>query len=230
MSKLNNAGLTENESKIYLALIDLGPSLAGTISRKTGIHRRTIYDTTERLIEKGLISYILRNNRRLFQASNPQRFLDIIHEKELALEPIVEELQEKYRKTKEKEETNFYRGKEGLKSVFEDQLNSKEILVIGASQKPKEVLRFYLKWYDKARIKKKIKMRVIAHDKKIKIPFSDTRFLPKKYASPMAINIYGNKTAIIHWANNPQTILIKSKEIADGYRNYSELLWKLAKK
>jgi HTH-type transcriptional regulator, sugar sensing transcriptional regulator len=66
MNDLSQAGLTENESKVYLALIDLGPSLAGSISRKTGIHRRTVYDTTEMLIKKGLVGYILKNNRRLF--------------------------------------------------------------------------------------------------------------------------------------------------------------------
>jgi len=65
MNELNEIGLTENESKIYLALIDLGPSLAGQISRKTGLHRRTVYDSIEMLIKKGLVGYIKNNNRKL---------------------------------------------------------------------------------------------------------------------------------------------------------------------
>ena len=69
---------------------------------------------------------------------------------------------EKYSKTKEKEETNFYKGKEGLKTVFEEQLNEKEILILGASAKADEILKFYFKWYDLARKKKKIKARIIA--------------------------------------------------------------------
>ena len=63
---LKEAGLTNNEDLVYNALIDLGPSLAGRISRKTGLHRRTVYDVTETLIQKGLVSYILENNRRIF--------------------------------------------------------------------------------------------------------------------------------------------------------------------
>ena len=51
MEELKQIGLTTNESKVYLALLDLGPSLAGQISRKTGLHRRTVYDTTEGLIK-----------------------------------------------------------------------------------------------------------------------------------------------------------------------------------
>lgn len=228
---LKQAGLTENESKVYLALIDLGPSLAGQISRKTGMHRRTVYDTTEMLIKKGLVGYILQNNRRLFQASNPQRILDILQEKQNTLSPFVEELSQKFTKTKEKEETNFYKGKEGLKNIFEDQLNSKEILILGASPKAYEVLKYYFKWYDKKRKSKKIKARIIASDKKLKrIPLSEIKYLPQKYANPVSVNIYGDKTAIILWASNPLAITIKNKEITEGYKNYFELMWQIAKK
>ena len=60
---LKEAGLTTNESLVYKALLELGPSQAGIISRKTGLHRRTVYDTTERLIQKGIIGYILKNKK-----------------------------------------------------------------------------------------------------------------------------------------------------------------------
>jgi len=74
--------LTKNEALVYKALLELGPSLAGQLSRKTGMHRRTLYDTTEMLVKKGLIDYILKNNRRLFEAANPKKFLEIEKEKE----------------------------------------------------------------------------------------------------------------------------------------------------
>ena len=230
---LKQAGLTENESKVYLALLDLGPALAGQISRKTGLHRRTVYDTTEMLIKKGLLGYILKNNRRLFQASNPQRFLDILKEKQDLLSPLVSEMTAKFSLTKEKEETNFYKGKEGLKAVFEDQLQSKgEILILGASAKAYEVLKFYFKWYDKTRKEKKIKTRIIATDKKIsRVALADIRYLPEKYSNPVSVNVYGEKVAIILWhQTNPFAVVIKNKEIAKSYRDYFELMWKVAKK
>ena len=111
---------------------------------------------------------------------------------------------------KEKQETNFYKGKEGLKAIFEDQLNYKEILILGASPQAYEILKFYFKWYDKKRIKKKIKVKIIAYDRKItNIPLAEIRYLPKKYESPVAMNIYGNKTAIILWAEKPIVIAIR---------------------
>ncbi len=230
MEELKQAGLTENESKVYLALIDLGPSLAGQISRKTGLHRRTVYDTTEMLIKKGLIGYISKNNRKLFQAVNPDRLLEIIKEKEKLISPLIESLQLKYLSTKEKEETNFYKGKNGLKTVFEEQLNAKEILILGASTKAYEVLQFYFKWYDKTRKEKRIKARIIATDKKIKrIPLAEIRYLPNKYENPVAVNIYEDKTAIILWAKEPLAIVIKNKEITNGYKNYFDLMWRIAR-
>lgn len=230
LNELKQAGLTENESKIYLALVDNGPNLAGRISRLTGLHRRTVYDVTEMLIKKGLIGYILKNNRRYFEASNPNRILEILKEKEDLLTPIVTNLLTKYNSKKEKQETNFYKGKEGLKAIFEDQLNYPEILIIGASPKAYDILRYYFKWYDEKRVKKKIKVKIIAYDKKIKdIPLAEIRYLPKKYESPVAMNIYGNKTAIILWAEQPIVIAIREKEIADSYRNHFELMWRLAK-
>lgn len=233
---LQEFGLTNNEALVYKALLELGPSLAGQIARKTGLHRRTVYDVTEMLIQKGLIGYILRNNRRLFSASSPERFMDIVKEKEEMVGGMMDEMMVLYNGVKDKSETNFYKGKQGLKMVFEEQIaTGKEILIIGASPLAYEILQFYFHWFDKRRVKEKIKVKVIFNqssgDKKIKLPLSEIRYLPQKYTSPLAVNIYGNKVALIMWSKeNPFAIVINQKEIAEGYRGYFEMMWKGARK
>ena len=231
---LKQAGLTTNESLVYSALLELGPSLAGQISRKTGLHRRTVYDTTEMLIKKGLIGHILKNNRKLFEAVSPKRFLAILKEKENKITEVLPEMMLHYEKTKEKQETNFYQGKQGLRTVFEDQIETKkEILILGASPLAYEILQFYFKWFDKRRKQHKIKTKIIFNktEKKPKIPLAEIRYLPQKYTSPLAVNIYGDKIAIILWSKeNPIAIVIKNKEISEGYRKYFELMWKIARK
>lgn len=232
---LEESGLTRNESLIYQSLLELGPSLAGQISRKTGLHRRTVYDVTEMLIKKGLIGYILKNNRRIFQASSPERFLDILKEKEETINSYIPEMMEYYKKTQEKQETNFYKGMQGIKIVFEDQLKEKtnEILILGASHLAQEIFQFYLKWYNKKRVKQRVKMKIIFNEKKgsSKIPYSEVRYLPEKYYSPVAVNIYSDKVAIILWSKeSPLAILIKNKEISEGYKKYFNIMWKIAKK
>src|SRR3989344_3857642 len=100
---LKDAGLTENENKIYTALIEIGPTLAGKISRKTGLHRRTVYDVVETLIQKGLVSYILENNRRVFNAVDPEHILDLMEEKKQSLRPLINNLRQKFNHSKGKE-------------------------------------------------------------------------------------------------------------------------------
>lgn len=239
IEKLKSAGLTENESKVYLSLLEMGPSQAGIITRKTGLHRRVVYDTIEMLIKKGLIGYIKKNNIKLFQASNPNRILEIIQEKEESIQSIMPEMLNFFSSTKEKEETNFYKGKEGLKTVFEDQINEgKEILIIGASTLAYQILDIYFHWFDKKRIQNKIKTKIIFNkqdkiekeQKNKKIPLSEIRYLPEKYSAPFAVNIYGEKIAIILWSKeNPFAIVIKNKQIAEGYRKHFELMWKSSK-
>lgn len=232
-NKLKAAGLTSNESKLYLALLELGPSNAGILSRKTGLHRRVVYDTTEMLIKKGMLGYILENGKRLFQASDPSRILDLIKEKEIEITEAMPDLMSLFTKAKKSEGTFFYKGKNGLKSIFEDQIKEgKEISIIGASDLAYEVLQFYFKWFDKRRVENKIKTKIIFNrtKKSLNIPMSEIRFLPEKYSSPLAINIYGTKVVIILWSKeNPMAILIDNAEMAKGYRKQFEWMWKIAK-
>lgn len=228
---LKDAGLTENEEKIYIALVELGPTLAGKISRKTGLHRRTVYDVTETLIEKGLVGYILENNRRIFSAVDPQRIIDKIEEKKHSLLPLIDSLKQKFKSSKSGEKTNFYRGKNGLKMVFESQLDYPEILILGATREAYNKMPYYFKWFNERRKEKKVKIRVITSDKTIQPKIlAETRYLSEKYAQHMVLNIYGDNVAMILWGKNPFAIVIEQKEFASGYRKYFELLWKVARK
>ena len=232
--ELQNAGMTGNESLVYTTMLENGPSHAGLISRKSGLHRRVVYDTIERLIKKGLVGYILENNVKLFSASNPNRVIELLKEKEQYISEIMPSMMDLYSKTREKEETSFYKGKNGLKTVFEDQLSSgKDILILGASPLAYEMMEFYFHWFDKRRALSKIRTRAIIHKPlgKKKIPLCEFRYLPQKYSSLLAVNIYGNKVAIVFWSKEkPFAVVISQKEIAQGYRNYFEFLWKKASK
>jgi sugar-specific transcriptional regulator TrmB len=229
-------GLTQAESKVYLALLELGSSQAGNITSKTGIHRRTVYDSIERLIEKGLVSFISQNNIKFFEAVDPKQLLEILKEKQDNLKQILPELDLLHNSSKEKQETTFFRGKLGLKSVFNHQIEvGKEILVFGASVDAPNILKAYFPYYDRERVKKKISVKIV-FDESVKnndyiksIPNADIKFIPKEYSSPAAINVYGDNVAIILWSEEPIAILIKNKDIAKGYKNYFSLLWNVSK-
>jgi sugar-specific transcriptional regulator TrmB len=234
---LEDIGLTKTEAKVYLAVLDLGSALAGVISQKSGIHRRSVYDALERLIEKGLVSFITKNNRKLFEAVEPKRLLKIAEERMHNLRQILPELELKHGAAREKEEAMFFKGKLALKTVFDDQIaDKKTIYVMGASAKASDILQFYFAHYDKKRKAARIAIKMIFPEDSrgsevLKdVPLSEIKFLPKKYISPVGTNIYGDKVAIVVWADEPVAILIKNREIADAYRRHFSFMWERAKK
>jgi sugar-specific transcriptional regulator TrmB len=230
--KLVPLGLTQTESKIYVTLIDLGRAQAGIISRKTGIHRRSVYDALERLIEKGLVSYIKENDKRFYVPENPQRLAELLKRTETDLNTLLPSLNVKFKEAKQKQETTFYRGVEGIKSIFDDQLNvGEDVFILGAAKNAEEILKYYLGHYTTKRVAKKVKLHLIYAGKRSStpIPLSEIKYLPDEFASPVSTNIYGDKVAIIIWGFEPVAILIKNKEIASTYRAYFDVLWKLAK-
>jgi len=234
-------GLTKNEAKVYLALLDLGSAQAGQITEKSGIHRRNVYDSLSRLMEKGLISFVIVNNKKMFNPVNPKRFLEIIDEKKFDLERLKKDLNrmipelELKAELQEKHDVRFFKGIEGIKSVFEDILRTgKDYIGYGPGHQLEKILRYYLKRFVDIRLRKKISIRLIydesSRETVRKNPLSDIRYIPMQYSSHAALRIYGNKVAIMLLSKEePLAIIIKNKAIADGYKKYFEVMWEAAK-
>jgi len=50
--------MSKNEAKIYETILEIGECSVSEIAKKSGIHRRNIYDTLARLSEKGIVFQI----------------------------------------------------------------------------------------------------------------------------------------------------------------------------
>lgn len=235
-------GLTRNESKVYLKLLRIGSATAGDITQKSGIHRRNVYDCIERLIEKGLVSFAIINNRRFFRAESPERFLALIDERKSKLEEQREIMMGLIPGMKPllhtaKQDVRFYRGREGLKAVYNDILvTGKSYIGYGPGEQLEKILKGYLFHYINKRLKRKIKARLIYEESSRRKWFVSNRllqvrYLPNEYSSHAALRIYGNNVAIMLFSEDgPLAIVIENKNIADGYRKYFEVMWNASKK
>ena len=85
---LKDVGLVDDEIKIYLALLKSGSSLASRLSEETKINRSHVYQLLERLIVKGFVSYVIRENRKYFSSVSPLKIVEIIQEREQRLKNI----------------------------------------------------------------------------------------------------------------------------------------------
>ncbi|MCK4669574.1 MAG: hypothetical protein KAT43_00100 [Nanoarchaeota archaeon] len=234
---LIKAGLVRNEAKVYLALLKLGSASVTEISQRSGVERTLIYGVLNKLMEKGLVSSIIKTNKKYFEPAEPQKILDLIKERESIIEQALPELKSMYKSIEKKQEVHNYKGKEGTKTILEKLLKeNKEWLIFGTTGKTAEILSFYLPQFHRKRIERKIMFKAIYSEDSIKraeeikkMKFTEVKILPKEYMTPTHINIVGNKVGIILWSEQPLGILIENKEIAESFKNYFKLLWNVAK-
>jgi sugar-specific transcriptional regulator TrmB len=93
--QLKELGFTSGEERVYLALLKLGVSTTGIISKEANVSRSKLYEVLEKLARKGIVSHFKKNNVLHYQAANPNKILDFINEKEKLLNKQKEEFKEK---------------------------------------------------------------------------------------------------------------------------------------
>ena len=112
--------MSPNEGKIYETLLERGESSVSDIATKAGIHRRNVYDAIQRLIDKGLVFQILSPSENSYNAVDPDKLIELLKEKEDALNKAMPELKKKFGERLAPEEAYIYRGYEGQKNVWRD--------------------------------------------------------------------------------------------------------------
>src|SRR3989344_4392298 len=101
MSILEDLGLTNGEIKVYLALSELGSSLAGLIIEKTNLQNSVVHRALHSLIAKGLITYSIEGRGRTYQISDPRNFIGYLEDKKRKFEEIIPELEKRKKAAKE---------------------------------------------------------------------------------------------------------------------------------
>jgi len=235
---LKEIGLTETEIKVYLALLRQGATSAGRIVQETGVYRKNLYDALNKLIEKGLVSYVIENKIKIFQAKNPDnlgKYLDEkkarIEEQKQDIQDIISEMHNLHGKAPAEIESEIYRGTEGIKTILKECLNHKEVLFMGATGDVENRLPYFWPHYNKKREKLKCKWKLLlvheARNKPItKSRYYEYKILPKILSGYNVIYIYGDYVANVLWLEKPVAFVIKHKTLAQNYRKYFNYLWR----
>ena len=85
MEVLQRIGLTKNEAKIYMALLKQGPCLVSKIVEETKLNRTHIYERLEKMLEKGLVNYVIKSGKKYFNAVKPDKLIQILEEQKLKI-------------------------------------------------------------------------------------------------------------------------------------------------
>jgi len=230
---LKSVGLTKNEISVYLALLKLGSSRVGIISKEAQTNRSYTYDALKKLLEKGLVSYALIGKMKYFRSVSPKRLISLLKEREDDISEIMPHLKGLYKQQETDSNIRLYHGIKGVQTVLMNIVEEgKTNHVFGSEAQVYQRMPTFAKHFVKELESKKIKIKHIVR-RGIKVKPSKTtelRFIPKKRKYPVATNIFGDKIVIIIWSEVPEAVLIHNKAAAESYRNYFDMLWNSAKK
>ena len=243
---LRKIGLSEGEIKIYTTLLEHGLSPINQIHEKIGIERRNIYDILNKLIDKGLISYITEKRKRTYQCTNPSVILDTIKQRETALKRLEEQIpqvKQLYAEKKPQINVEIYRGNDSIKTLLNEILEYDKSFWIGGNsfEKYKVVpnnLQTYFQHWMKNRVRKKHLMHdLVSHGTHLKglepkniLTHKKNYYkycqLPKGIYVPMVVIIFGDRVAQIQWDEQSFAVIIESKKIKESFFTYFSYFWK----
>ncbi len=242
LDKLKSVGLTEKESSVYLALLPRHDVGSSKIISATGLHSQFVYDALERLERLGLAKHVIQNGRKKFSPNPPMRLLSIIEEKRLAAQAIARELQDRY-SGKHEQDFEVFQGESAFIAHQYDLLeraepNSRVDAICGPSERFLFTFGPEAEIYEKQRIEKGVAVRYIGAESQRErlTQMSRTRRL-------WEFRIFsGHSTGLVDtdiWPDNLTfnifgtpvlSFTITNKEVADGYREFFEALWKASTK
>ena len=228
---LKEIGLQEGEVEVYLSLLKLEEATATQVTQYTGQHRSNVYDIIEKLSNKGLVSFVIKNNVKYFRASSPTKIKDYLKEKEEKFNNVLPNLLA-LSKGKEKDVgVEIYKGVEGVKTVLNDIIKEGKDYLLFGHLKFEEIIPIYVEQLVRKINEKKIKEKAILENGTKIIPAKNHEYkhIAKDYLFPNAVAVYGDKVAIFIWQEPYHVVLISNKDVSNSYKTHFDVLWRIAK-
>ncbi|PIN88969.1 hypothetical protein COU60_04810 [Candidatus Pacearchaeota archaeon CG10_big_fil_rev_8_21_14_0_10_34_76] len=248
--ELKKLGLTDGEARAYLALLKEGSSTVGPITKRSGVAYSKIYEVLERLMEKGLVSFTIKEKTKYFQALEPNRIEEVLDKKEddlikqrELLSRILPSLN-KLSLNEEKQGSEIFVGEKGIMTaydIFLDEATEGSTLRFFYMHDPSYDEKVYDFCYGRINYnnkkiaptlkKKKMKWLGIinegSYSKKMSKPPKPIISKYVDFPVPGNIDITDNSVLITVWTDKPLGILIQSKEVARNFQKYFDSIWKI---
>lgn len=238
---LKDLGLSEREISVYLALLKLGTTTTGSIVKSSKVPNSKIYEILDKLIDKGLVSYIFKGKVKHFQASNPKTLLNIYENKKSLLKETIEQLDQIKTKEGPTQKATTYEGIKALKAVFFEMYNhvgrNSEYCVfpLGEQLGNEELTQFWAEVFHK-RHAMNIHIRTLPHNSLKSIfekhykQYKNIQIRYTNYKFPLGIFIFKGHILNVIWKEKPIAFLIKSEENYERWQIFFNEQWKESKK
>lgn len=231
---LETLGLTDKETRVYLACLELGSATIQELAGKSGVKRTSIYNFLEGMKKKGLISEVKQDTRLLLIPESPEALLERAKKQVSSIETIMPELASIFNRPGSKPKIKFYPGTEGIKKAYDDILITAEPIVAFSDYEKmlSSMDEEYMWVWARERAKRGIKFACIAQrgpkaDQIVATAKEQLREIKviDKINFETEINIYGNKVALMSFRQPCVAVIIEDVAIAQTLRSVWQLLW-----
>ena len=243
---LKQLGLTDDQSQIYLLLLQQSGLEARKISLKTGISRTLCYKILDDMIELGVIyrEDEIGKVARFF-ASSPSKLNELIVKQkekvnilEASFSAISGALNSEWNRTWGRPSIGIYEGIDGIQKIYDGILESgsKEIFIISSPLNVDDDVKEIIKNQIAKQARKGIRTKAITPLRKEIIDkirenedldnLVQRKRVPKEELMiPAQIIICGNTISITNFKDNINNFVINSPKAAESLKLVFELLW-----
>lgn len=245
---LQTLGLSENQSKVYIASLQLGHDTVLNIAKMANLKRPTVYLILDDLEGLGLISKTKKGTKTLFKAEKPERLRTDIRMKEEVADEIIPSLNAIYNLDPEKPNIKIAEGISGVKSVYNGLFTylsnhpREELLIFGSLKDASRHFETEVvdNFYRNMR-RSRNKVRELGNDDHATRKYYRTSFKLNPQHSIRLIRsegvfsqtdnmLYGNTLIIFSVREHIFATTIESANIAGTYRTLFNMAWKAGKR
>ncbi|MDD4901531.1 MAG: helix-turn-helix domain-containing protein [Patescibacteria group bacterium] len=237
---LEEAGLTEKEARVYLALLQLGQGDVTEIARAAELKRSIIYVLLEGLIKRGYASDVPNKKPAVYQAIDPSVILNKLKITAKNFSEMLPIFRTLGNAGKKRPKIIYYETKEGILNVFNEINQAANAYFISSYKKidnyfPGEIER-WIQNHKRGIISIKGKHIVgnnpfdLAVGQRYQAEIGQqVRYLPEVEEFNMDFAIYKNKLAITSLEDEAFVIVIESEELIKSIKILFEIAWEKAK-
>lgn len=240
LKELQDLGLSEKESRVYLAALEIGRATADQLAKHAKIKRPTTYVQLESLMKMGLMSTYEEDKKTYFAPESPEllkrllaRQKEELNTKEGELTSLLPELMRQFESAGERPVVRFFPGKEGITAVREEVLTTKEkqlhVLFSHDSDLSKIFSKHEIDDYTERRNKLGIRSNAIYTNLEyFKTAWVDELTEVRLLAGvnlTVDTRIFDDKTALFSIVGNIFALVIESEQIASSMKNLFNFLW-----
>lgn len=239
ISILKKIGFPEKYARVYVTLLQLGPSSVRRLAEEAELNRGTTYDALKWLQDEGVVSFYEQDKKQFFVAEHPEKLHTLVQKQEeelrqadRQLDRMIPELTAIYDRGGERPVARYYHDGD-VKEILEDVLEvceqtGEKMYRIYSTAGIREYLYHNFPTFSDARVAKGVQVKAIAIGTGGELRGLDERkWLSINQETPTYILMYNGKTAYISLNAKKELVgvVIENDGVYETQKNIFDALW-----